>query len=72
MQLHWLGTSGRTGTITVRVPADQVAALQAAADDQAPAGKVSVIVEESEGMATPLSTNQGQAPQNRRWSRLRA
>ncbi len=57
VQLHWLGTSGRTGSITVRVPADQVQLLTDAVAEQQPAGAVQVIVEESGGLATPLATN---------------
>lgn len=56
VETHSISTSGRAGAVIVKVPADQVAGLQAAADEQSPAGEVSVIVEESEGMATPLST----------------
>ncbi|MCQ1948607.1 hypothetical protein NNX28_01525 [Arthrobacter sp. zg-Y859] len=56
LEVHSISTSGRTGTVTVKVPADQVTALQAAADEQAPAGEISVIVEESVGMTTPMST----------------
>lgn len=56
-QLHWLGTSGRTGSITVRVPADEIQALSEAVAQQRPAGDVDVIVEESGGPATPLATN---------------
>ena len=57
VQLHWLGTSGRTGSITVRVPADQVQPLTDAVAAHQPAGDVKVIVEESGGLATPLATN---------------
>jgi len=57
VQLHWLGTSGRTGSITVRVPADQVQPLTDALAAQRPTGAVKVIVEESSGPATPLATN---------------
>lgn len=57
VQLHWLGTSGRTGSITVRVPADQVQPLTDAVAAQQPTGAVKVIVEESSGPATPLATN---------------
>lgn len=57
VQLHWLGTSGRTGSITVRVPADQVQPLTDAVATQQPTGAVKVIVEESSGLATPLATN---------------
>ncbi|MCQ1986164.1 MULTISPECIES: hypothetical protein [unclassified Arthrobacter] len=56
LEVHSISTSGRAGAVTVQVPADQVAALQSAADEQAPAGEISIIVEESAGMATPLST----------------
>lgn len=55
-EVHSVRASGRTGSIILRVPAEQVQALRAAAVEQAPAGSVPVIVEESEGMATPLST----------------
>lgn len=57
VQLHWLGTSGRTGSITVRVPADEIQALSEAVSQQRPAGDVDVIVEESGGPATPLAPN---------------
>lgn len=57
VELHWLGTSGRTGSITVRVPADQVQRLSDAVAEQNPAGAVKVIVEESSGPATPVATN---------------
>ncbi|UWX97049.1 hypothetical protein N2K95_15710 [Arthrobacter zhaoxinii] len=57
VEMHSISASGRTGAVIVTVPAEQVPALQAAADEQSPAGKVPVIVEESAGMATPLSTN---------------
>lgn len=57
VQLHWLSTSGRTSAITVRVPADQVQALNDAVAQQQPTGAVKVIVEESSGPATPLGTN---------------
>ena len=57
LEVHAVSASGRTSTVTVAVPADQVSALQAAADEQSPGGNVPVIVEESAGMATPLSTN---------------
>ncbi|MCC9173968.1 hypothetical protein [Arthrobacter sp. zg-Y179] len=56
LKVHSISTSGRTGTVTVKVPADQVTALQTAVDGQAPAGEISVIVEESAGMTTPMST----------------
>ena len=57
VQLHWLSTSGRTGSITVRVPAEQVQPLTDAVTEQQPTGAVQVIVEESSGPATPLGTN---------------
>lgn len=57
VQLHWLGTSGRTGSINVRVPAEQVQPLTDAVAQQHPTGDVLVIVEESSGPATPLGTN---------------
>lgn len=57
VQLHWLGTSGRTGSITVRVPAEQVQPLADAVAEQSPAGPVKIIVEESSGPATPFATN---------------
>ena len=57
VQLHWLGTSGRTGSITVRVPPEQVQPLTDAVAEQRPTGDVLVIVEESRGPATPLGTN---------------
>ncbi|MET4060448.1 hypothetical protein ABIB35_001996 [Arthrobacter sp. UYP6] len=57
VQLHWLSTSGRTASITVRVPGDQVKPLSDAIADQQPTGSVKVIVEESTGPATPLATN---------------
>ncbi|MCQ2000081.1 hypothetical protein [Arthrobacter zhaoxinii] len=57
VEMHSISASGRTGAVIVTVPAEQVPALQAAADEQSPAGEVPVIVEESAGMATPLSTN---------------
>ena len=57
VQLHWLGTSGRTGSITVRVPPEQVQPLTDAVAQQRPTGDVLVIVEESSGPATPLGTN---------------
>lgn len=57
VQLHWLGTSGRTGSINVRVPAEQVQPLTDAIAQQQPTGDVLVIVEESSGPATPLGTN---------------
>ena len=57
VQVHWLGTSGRTASITVRVPGDQVKPLSDAVADQQPTGAVKVIVEESSGPATPLATN---------------
>lgn len=57
VQVHWLGTSGRTGSITVRVPAEQVQPLTDAVAEQQPAGAAKVIVEESSGPATPLGTN---------------
>lgn len=56
LEVHYLGVSGRTGSVTVKVPLDQVPALQTAANDAAPAGQIPVIVEESPGMASPLST----------------
>lgn len=56
VELHWLGTSGRTGSITVRVPADQVQPLADAVAAHSPAGAVTVVVEESSGPATPLGT----------------
>ena len=57
VQLHWLGTSGRTGSVNVRVPAEQVQPLTDAIAQQQPTGDVVVIVEESSGPATPLGTN---------------
>ena len=57
VQLHWLATSGRTGSINVRVPAEQVQPLNDAVAQQQPTGAVKVIVEESSGPATPLGTN---------------
>lgn len=56
LTVHGLSTSGRTGEVTVLVPADQAAALQDAAAEAAPAGDIPVIVKESRGMATPLPT----------------
>ena len=56
LDVHYLGVSGRTGSVTVKVPLDQVPALQEAADGAAPAGEIPVIVKESPGMATPYST----------------
>ena len=57
VQLHWLETSGRAGSIIVRVPAEQVQPLTDALAEQQPTGDVAVIVEESSGPATPLGTN---------------
>lgn len=57
VQLHWLSTSGRTASIMVRVPADQVQPLRDAIAEQQPTGAVQVTVEESSGPATPLATN---------------
>ncbi|MCC3294408.1 hypothetical protein LJ756_07195 [Arthrobacter sp. zg-Y411] len=56
LEVHSIAASGRDGAVIVEVPADQVAALQSAAADQAPAGEIPVIVKESPGMATPYST----------------
>ncbi|KAD4059778.1 hypothetical protein GD627_01400 [Arthrobacter yangruifuii] len=56
VEFHSISASGRAGAVTVTVPPEQVPALQAAADEQSPAGKIPVIVEESAGMARPLPT----------------